>query len=409
MKICYISDFYPPFVAGGAETYLSRLVKSISKNFEVTVITTIPFSKGLQEQTIKGNIKIYRFSIKPLYSLLDFTKRSLFSNGLWQICNLWNLHSFERVVKLLAKERPDIVHTHNFKALSSSVFSAVHSGNYPHIHTIHDYNLLNPHSNLWRQRKIIKTFNTIDISYMNYMKQISRNTDLAIFPSTFSMQLHKSKGFFQNNRVEVLHNGLPLTRAIISPKNYDNQIHLLYVGNLTYYKGVHVLINAFKQCDSPRLTLDIVGVGEENIRLRSLAAGNTRIAFHGRASEKLLKELYMKSNLLVFPSLWYEVLPVVIQEALSYGTPVIASSLGGAVDLVSDGYNGFLFEPGNVLALKEIFTKVYHNPTILNDLSSNSLAFSQKFDMGKHVKKIIQLYKETLDERRKQEIKKLVS
>ena len=48
------------------------------------------------------------------------------------------------------------------------------------------------------------------------------------------------------------------------------------------------------------------------------------------------------------PSIWYENSPIVIQEALSAGIPVIASRIGGIPEKIKEGGNGFLFEPGDV-------------------------------------------------------------
>jgi glycosyltransferase involved in cell wall biosynthesis len=396
MKICYISDLYPPFTAGGAETYLNRLVNEVQRKFDVTIITTMPNNSKIQKLSTYHNVKIIRLTTEPLYSLLDFTKKSSVSNSIWQICNLWNLKSFKTVSRILANEKPDIVHTHNFKGLSPSVFSAIDSGNYHHIHTVHDYNLLNAHSNLWRNKAIIRDYNPIDTLYLKYMKLISKKTHVVIFPSTFAMQYHKDKGFFTNNITKVIHNGISIGKVSLAQKKFNGKIRLLYVGNLTYYKGVQVLLTAFKQCKNSNIALDVVGVGEESTRLKSLANADSRITFHGRASHELLEELYIKANFLVFPSLWYEVLPVVIQESLSYGTPVIASSIGGSLDLVINGYNGYLFEPGDVSALIKIFTQLANDTDILKQLSTNSLAFVRKFDMEKHVQSIIELYEDTI-------------
>lgn len=390
MKVCYISDFYPPYSIGGAEAYLSRLVQNMSKQAEVVVITTIPYKGVLPEETYEDGARVYRFVTRPLYSLLDFSKRPFISNSIWQLCNFWNLYTFHKIRQYLSKEKPDVVHTHNFKGLSPSAFSAIQAGHYCHVHTVHDYNLINPHSNLMRGGKLIKDLNITDALYLEYMKRLARTVNLAIFPSQFTMCLHRKMGFFSNNCVEVLPNGIALNKTK-APKDYST-IKVLYVGNLTHYKGVHILIKAFTHCSNPNLCLSIVGDGPEAADLLSIAQSDNRIHFYGKVSSQVLDELYSECNLLVFPSLWYEVLPMVIQESMAHGTPVIASALGGVRELVISNYNGYLFTPGDDQALSEILMNVSKSPATLEKLSQNCLAFIQEFDFQEHGKNLMQLY-----------------
>lgn len=50
---------------------------------------------------------------------------------------------------------------------------------------------------------------------------------------------------------------------------------------------------------------------------------------------------------LVFPSVWYEGFPLSIVEAFAAGTPVIASRLGGMLEMIAEGKTGLLFHPGD--------------------------------------------------------------
>ncbi|HXG31487.1 MAG TPA: glycosyltransferase family 4 protein, partial [Thermodesulfobacteriota bacterium] len=54
-----------------------------------------------------------------------------------------------------------------------------------------------------------------------------------------------------------------------------------------------------------------------------------------------------KSQVLVFPSEWYEGFPMTVAESYACGLPVIASRLGAMAEIVDDGRTGLLFEPGN--------------------------------------------------------------
>jgi glycosyltransferase involved in cell wall biosynthesis len=231
---------------------------------------------------------------------------------------------------------------------------------------------------------------------MKYMQLMTRSTDLVIFPSNFAMYLHKKLGFFKNSYVKVLPNGIPLVNKT-SQKRYDF-INVLYVGTLSFYKGVHILLSAFNRCTNPRLRLHVVGDGSDATYLRHISQHDARIIFHGRVSDSILEDLYYESNFLVLPSMWYEVLPVVIQESMSHGTPVVGSAIGGIRDLVIDGYNGRLFKPGDVEDLSHIIEELSTYPETLIRLSENCLKFIEDFDINKHAKSLLCIYQNLVEQ-----------
>jgi glycosyltransferase involved in cell wall biosynthesis len=74
-------------------------------------------------------------------------------------------------------------------------------------------------------------------------------------------------------------------------------------------------------------------------------------------------------------------------------TPVIASRIGGIPELVRDGYNGFLFEPGSVVELSRILKKISEDPSILKGLERNAYESSQKYSIEDHVKRLEEIYR----------------
>lgn len=397
MKICYISDLYPPHFIGGAENYLYRLVRTISKHAEVVVINASLQTRVTPEITHEDGVKIYRFYPLNLFSMYDYVKKPFLLRYLWHICNIWNPHSYHSIKVILSKEKPDVVHTHNFKCLSASIFSAVESCRYPHVHTIHDYNLISPWTNLIRAGRVITRFNLVDKIYVKYMQLMTRSVSTVISPSKFAMHLHHRLGLFRQADKRVIPNGIEWNSKQIR-KNY-REIEVLYVGNMTFYKGVDVLINAFKRCRNQKLRLHLVGGGPAHAYLKDIAQGDKRITFHGVISDQVLDNLYIKSSFLVVPSLWFEVLPVVIQEAMSRGTPVVASAIGGIPDLIIDGFNGFLFKPGCVEDLARLIEKLAEQTHILSELSKNCLKFIKSFDMKSHAELLLKLYETIIKHR----------
>ncbi|MBU2678315.1 MAG: glycosyltransferase, partial [Gammaproteobacteria bacterium] len=119
----------------------------------------------------------------------------------------------------------------------------------------------------------------------------------------------------------------------------------LFVGRLSEEKGVDVLIRAWDRLDIP---LKIVGPASESYARRT---NNPVIEFLGEVDYNRVSELMQTSAFLVFPSILYEGLGMVMLEAFAHGLPVIGSKLGSIPEVVEDGVNGRLFEPGSDLKL----------------------------------------------------------
>ena len=171
---------------------------------------------------------------------------------------------------------------------------------------------------------------------------------------------------------------------------------MLYVGQVSKHKGVHILINAFQQLKYKNILLHIVGKGADVDEFKNIAESDSRIIFHGFVPDEVLMQLYQKSNLLVVPSIWYDNSPTVIYESFMNGTPVIGSRIGGIPELIETGKNGFLFEPGNVDELKAILENLIRTPAELISLEEGALESVKKYNMEEHIRELEEIYKDCL-------------
>jgi len=394
MKICLISAFYNPYIRGGAEIYVERIANRLIKDNEIIIITTKPYtgySSFKPTLEIQNNIKIYRFYPLNIYYGLNFHKKPSFIKPIWHLIDLWNPHTYFVVKEIIKKEEPDVIHTHNLRNLSTSAFSAIASTNIPHIHTIHDYVLMN-RWNLLRNMKIVTKFDFFDKQYMKIMKHLTSSTDIALAPSQFVLDMHTKNEYFSNSKCIKLPLGIELSDEK-NEKIYET-IDILYVGGLSRHKGVHILINAFKNLKQKNIKLHIVGKGADEEEFKKIAGSDKRIIFHGFVPDEELMRLYQKANVTVVPSIWYDNSPMVIYESLMNGTPVIGSRIGGIPELVEEGYNGFLFEAGNVDELREILENLIKNPSELKRLEEGAFESVKKYEMDEHIRKLEELYRE---------------
>jgi glycosyltransferase involved in cell wall biosynthesis len=141
----------------------------------------------------------------------------------------------------------------------------------------------------------------------------------------------------------------------IRPRRAGPRRRVGYVGTLAPHKGVHVLLEAFRDLVRQDCSLDVVGNPAldpaYSARLRALAAGDRRVRFRGAIPPDQIGGLWDELDLLVLPSLWWENSPLTVLEALAAGVPVVASRTGGVPEIIPDGAGAFV-PPGDVAALR---------------------------------------------------------
>lgn len=153
------------------------------------------------------------------------------------------------------------------------------------------------------------------------------------------------------------------------------RVRVTYLGQIAPHKGVHVLVDAVRASGTKGLVLRIGGpldpAPDYVKRLRALAGDDPRIAFLGSVPRSGIATLLASTDVLVVPSLWHEVYPLVILEARAHGVPVVAARVGGLPELVDDGVDGVLVPPGDVAALARVLQRFVDDPAALAALASN--------------------------------------
>ena len=206
----------------------------------------------------------------------------------------------------------------------------------------------------WLNIPVIITARGSDINVLpNYTlpkKMILWATKRAVMNITVSHALKEEmqKLGVPGDKIKVLRNGVDLDTFKILPdvrkeKRYDVK-QLISVGNLIELKGHHLIIEALKNLPDTELT--IVGEGPMEGQLKQLAIDYDvadRVNFVGYKTHQELVKLYNQADALVLASS-REGMPNVLLEAMACGTPVISSSVGGAVEVVTEASAGILLE-----------------------------------------------------------------
>ena len=397
MKICLIAPLFEPWNMGGAEKYINLLANSLSKDNEVLILTT----KGPKDRNLTNDNKNLRIvelkqsNVASIYAIQKNQPRiGLSTRFIWTLFDFWNFSNFAQVKKILETEKPDIVHTNGIKGLSSSVFSAVKQTGIPHVHILHDYELISRWVTLMRHGKPIR-FNLFDQMYIRFMKGISSHITSVITPSKFVMDSHVKMGFFKNSKKFVIPHGMNL-KSVVKPREGIGK-NFIILGRLHETKGIQIAIHAFKLIKQKDIRLHIVGEGNYFNVIKSLVHGDKRIVIHGYLNSQKLNALLDACSYGIVPSIWPETFGYIINEFMNEGLPVIASDLGAISELIKDGHNGFLFPSGDEQTLKKIIEKLINDDKILERLSKNAINSSMNFSMDKQLQMTRDVYTKSLN------------
>jgi glycosyltransferase involved in cell wall biosynthesis len=195
--------------------------------------------------------------------------------------------------------------------------------------------------------------------------------------------------------------GIKLPHPLTATKSKNNSI--LYVGRLEIFKGVMDLINAMPAVLKiiPNAQLLLAGEGSylPELKERENQLGITQsVTFKGHISQKSVAQLYSEATVVVVPSTWPETFGKVGIEAMSMGTPVIASDVGGVKDWLHNKINGFLVMPNNSSQLTRVIIKILSDSKLRNKMSKNALESATNFTADRFAQNLLQVIKETVEQ-----------
>lgn len=339
--------------------------------------------------------------------------------GINSIYNSSSKHKIAREIELF---KPDIIHIHNLFFLASpSVLFAAYDSKVPVIFTLHNFRLICCNAFLLRNQSICElcTQKVVPLSGIKYKCYRSSHAQSALVTAITS--IHKLIGTWKNKvhtyialtefgKAKLFNSSLrlPEGQMVVVPNfvsdpgtgSSSRQDFFLFVGRISPEKGVALLLECFASL--PQHTVVIAGEGPEREALERQYGNYPNISFYGQQSKSQVFELMKQTKAMIAPSIWFEGLPFTIIEALSTGTPVIASRLGAMTEIIQDGYNGFHFESGNVEDLKKAVLR-------FSELAGDKQAgiyrqsrqtYEEKYHPDVYYKSIKSVYAKAIDNKR---------
>lgn len=349
MRIGIITNLYPPHIRGGAENVIVRTVgELLSLGHDVFVITGQPRKEGRDVKLDRSSTeRIYRFFPKNIYFTLQDYQYPAFIRLFWHIIDAFSRDGAAKVEMILKDEQPDIVITHNLKGIGLNIPSVIRKLNIPHVHVVHDLQLIVPSGLLMLGHEREPWFAKIPYAiYRAICRRKIGNPDLVISPSHYLERMYKNAGFFKKTTLSVMPNPAPKYDNTLQHGRAQGPLKLLCLGQLGAHKGLLFLLSALEKYPGD-IRLLLAGDGPLRKFVEEKSAADKRITYLGYMPPQEVVKLFGVADAVVVPSICYENSPTVIYEGLQAGIPILAARIGGVGELIQEGKNGYLFTPGD--------------------------------------------------------------
>ena len=397
MKICYVTDLFPPCDKGGAEIIAHSEAMVMAKSgHDVCVVTTQPMAHRTEPMYVceeRGNLRIYSFDPSgfPLGGVSPYGMEvSRLANLGYAALEIYNSRSRRIVEEILRREQPDIVHAHSIPWISYGAMQAIDRNRTKYVQSFHTYIYECPKGGLLRRglgnnRRICQQSPFACQIHSHLFRRAMPPPACVIATSRFTEKRLSQIGY-QN--VFYLPNGVKTPAQVGNQRNKE----FLFIARLTRDKGGHELIEAFGRAKLHDFTLRVIGDGEELAALQEQAAPFPNIVFSGRVPHAELGEFYQSCWAVVVPSIWYEVLSTVVCEAMAHGRPVIATDIPGTRDQIIDSETGFLYQIGDIDHLAAFLGRIARDEGLANEMGRRGRERSVLFSEEHHANQLERIY-----------------
>ncbi len=280
---------------------------------------------------------------------------------------LWNRQVYDALRRLLRAERPDVAHFHNtFPLISPAAYYAARAENVPVVQTIHNYRLLCPKAQFFREGRVCEDCLGRSVALPGIVHGCYRDSRAASTVVAAMLALHRARRTWSKMvdvyvlamtefaREKFVEGGFPAEKLVVKPNfvypdpgpGTGRGGYALFVGRLSEEKGIRTMLAAWERLDG-QIPLHVVGDGPLAATVEAAAGRRAEITWLGRQPSEEVYRQMGEAACLIFPSVWYEGLPRTIVESFARGTPVIASNLGAMSSLIDPDRTGLHFEAGN--------------------------------------------------------------
>jgi glycosyltransferase involved in cell wall biosynthesis len=195
--------------------------------------------------------------------------------------------------------------------------------------------------------------------------------DLIMVPSEFAYRSFVEMGVPKEKlRKAVLAADVSQFFPVSEPE--ENAFCVLFVGQVSFRKGIPYLLEAFSRLNHPRKRLRLIGSVDPRIREYLRTAPLDRVEFEGNQPRELVRKAMSEAHVTVLPSV-EDGFGMVLAEAMACGSPVISTVNTGGPDLYRDGREGFIVPICDADALHGALTRLAEDASLRHAMAQASI------------------------------------
>jgi glycosyltransferase involved in cell wall biosynthesis len=412
MHIVQLTDFYRPTI-GGLERHVETLSRELLRLGHTVTVVTLKIGDRPADEVVDGvrirRVQGWSSALTPFYADANRPFHPTAPDpGL-----------VRQLRRIVASERPDVVHSHSW--IQYSYFPLHRSGSGPaHIVTLHDYGLSCVTKNYQHEGKscdgpaLAKCVSCAGEQY-GPVKSVILTTGLRA-----SRALHgRADGYVAISRAvaDAARHALPAGAELtVIPSMVPNGMdllaereprpdflpaddgYLLFVGALGRHKGVDVLLEAHRRM---RHRVPLVLIGAPTGDAVDFSGDDVVVARN--QPNPVVMASWHRASIGVVPSAWEEPLGQVAVEAMLAGRPVVASDVGGLKDIVEHEVSGLLIPPRDPGVLAEALDRLLDDPERRSRMGAAGRDRARAFEVNAVAPRLVDLFVRTLQKRERSE------
>jgi len=365
LKILHISEAYG--WSGGANQALS-LAKKLNEKGHINYIAS-PENGDLFIKSKQNSIETINFNPKSKSAVIDGFK----------------------LAKIIDEIGFDIIHAHHPKAHNAAVVAKFFSKSKPL---------------LFVSRRVTHQLPSNIFAKFKY-KTKNVNAYIAVCKYVANMLIDYG---IEKERVFVVYSGVDKTKFFKREKDIEfkkslgideNETVITLIGNFSYDKGQHILIEALSILEKKGYKFSIIFAGRNTDTFQIKEIFFSKISknkgiFLGLRND--VDKILNITDISINAAIKGEALSGSIRESLAMGVPSIASNIGGNSEIIKNGENGFLFTPGNFIELSQKIEKILNDKELREKFSENAIkTIDENFTIDTMVQKTFEIYMEFLN------------
>ena len=299
---------------------------------------------------------------------------------------VWQIVLYFYYLVLFLRFRPSVVHLQSKDDFIAGTFAAKTLG----IHVV-----WTDHADLKHVWQNLRTWYKNPVGKIVYLAAQLADTITVVSKSEEQLvKEHLKKSSRINNKILVVYNGVFDQQDAYGEKSKKpNLVRFVIASRLVKDKGIHEAVSAFTELkeESNNVSLTILGDGPDRADLEAMS-GAENVTFLGHAKDPL--QYLHDADVFVHPT-YHEGFSVALVEAGMMSLPIIATSVGGNVEIINDHKTGLLVPARDSRSLHEAMRELLNNETLRRELGTNARKqYIRRFQFDKIVnEQFIPIYK----------------